>query len=74
MKRVMKLLVHELTKNNVHDGPVLPGLLDQFDGPLDQVSADKAYDSFRCHGAIHARGARPVIPPKKGAAAHKFVR
>ncbi len=62
-----EILAHKLTMNNVHDGPVLPGLLDQIDTPLDQVSADGAYDSFRCHGAIHNRGARPVIPPKKGA-------
>jgi len=62
-----EILAHELTMNNVHDGPVLPGLLDQIDKPLDQVSADTAYDSFRCHRAIHGRGARPVIPPRKGA-------
>ena len=62
-----EILVHELTGNNVHDGPVLPGLLDQINGPIDQVSADPAYDSFRCHRAIHDRGARPAIPPRKGA-------
>jgi len=38
------------------------------DGPLEQVSADKAYDSFTNHKAILARGGRPVIPPRKGAA------
>ena len=62
-----EILAHELTMNNVHDGPVLPGLLDQIDKPLDQVSADTAYDSFRCHRAIHERNARPAIPPRKGA-------
>lgn len=55
-----EILAHKLMMNNVHDGPILPGL-------LDQVSADTAYDSFRCHRAIHGRGARPVIPPRKGA-------
>jgi len=58
---------HDLTMNNVHDGPILPGLLDQVDSPIDQVSADTAYDSFRCHRAICDRHARPVIPPRKGA-------
>lgn len=62
------ILTHKLTLSNVHDGPVLPKLLAQIDGPLEQVSADKAYDSFGCHKAILAKGARPVIPPRKGAA------
>jgi len=62
------ILTHKLTLSNVHDGPVLLKLLDQIEGPLEQVSADKAYDSFGCHKAILAKGARPVIPPRKGAA------
>ena len=65
-----EILVHELTLNDVHDGLVLPDLLDQFQGAVDQVSADKAYDSLRCHRAIHDRGARAVIPPRKGASIH----
>ena len=32
------------------------------------VSAGKGHDSFSCHRAILAIGARPVIPPKTGAA------
>ena len=63
-----EVLAHKLTPSNVHDGPVLPALLAQIEGPLEQVSADKAYDSFGGHRAILARGARPVIPPRKGAA------
>ncbi len=31
------------------------------------LHADKAYDSFSCHRAIHYRGVRPVIAPQKGA-------
>jgi hypothetical protein len=63
-----EVLAHKLTPSNAHDGPALPGLLAQIDGPLEQVSADKAYDSFGCHKAILAKDARPVIPPRKGAA------
>ena len=63
-----EILAHELTESNAHDAPVLPKLLAQIEGPLEQVSADKAYDSFGCHKAILARDARPVIPPRKGAA------
>lgn len=62
------ILTHKLTLSNEHDGPVLPELLAQVEGPLEQVSADKAYDSFGCHKAILAKGANPVIPPRKGAA------
>jgi len=63
-----EVLAHELTLSNVHDSPVLPKLLAQIDGALVQVTADKAYDGFSCHKAILAKGARPVIPPRKGAA------
>jgi len=63
-----EILAHKLTASNVGDGAVLPELLAQIEGPLEQVSADKAYDSFANHKAILARDARPVIPPRKGAA------
>jgi DDE family transposase len=63
-----EMLAHKLTTSNVNDGPVLPDLLAMIDGPLEQVSADKAYDSLANHKAILARDARPVIPPRKGAA------
>jgi transposase len=63
-----EILAHRLTPSNVHDGPVLPKLLDQIEGPLTQVSADRAYDSFANYKAILTRNARPVIPPRKGAA------
>jgi len=63
-----EVLAHELTASNVHDGPILPKLLEELEAPLAQVSADKAYDSFACHKAILAKDARPVIPPRKGAA------
>ena len=34
------ILAHKLTRSNVHDGPVLPELLAQVEGPLEQVSAE----------------------------------
>jgi hypothetical protein len=63
-----QVLAHQLTPSNVNDGPILPELLDRIEGPLGQVSADMAYDSFRSHKAILAKEARPTIPPRKGAA------
>jgi len=38
------------------------------EGPLKQVSTDKAYDSFGGHKSVLAKGVNPVIPPRKGAA------
>lgn len=58
---------HQLTPNTVGDGDMLPALLDEVEVPLEQVSADGAYDSFKCHRAVYEREARPVIPPRKGA-------
>lgn len=66
--RTGALHAHALTASEVHDGAELEGLLARSDAPIAAVCADKAYDSFDCHAAILARQARPVIPPRKGAA------
>ena len=66
--RTGALHAHALTESGVHDGAELEGLLAGTDAPIAAVCADKAYDSFECHAAILARDARPVIPPRKGAA------
>lgn len=63
-----ELLAHSLTPNARHDGQELTGLLDAVEGPVAAVCGDGAYDGFASHAASHARGARPVIPPRKGAA------
>jgi IS5 family transposase len=63
-----QLHAHALTPSEVHDGAELEGLLAGIDAPIAAVCADKAYDAFDVHAAILARGARPVIPPRKGAA------
>ena len=49
------------------DCEVLPELLEQVDGELEQVSGDGAFDTRDCYDAIDARGARAAIPPKRGA-------
>ena len=63
-----EILAHTLTGSDHHDGPELPDLLAKVKEPVAVVSADKGYDSFACHRAIPAIGARPVIPPRTGAA------
>jgi hypothetical protein len=49
-----------VTTNGVGDGEVLPALLDQFDDPIAQLSADGAYDGHGCYQAIEAREAKAV--------------
>lgn len=66
--RTGELHAHALTPSETHDGAELEGLLAGIDAPIAVVCADKAYDAFDAHAAILARGARPVIPPRKGAA------
>jgi Transposase DDE domain len=63
-----EILAHALTPSQTHEGDELPGLLAGIDTPVAAVYGDKAYDAFDIHSAILARGARPVIPPRKGAA------
>jgi hypothetical protein len=66
--RTGALCAHALTASEAPDGGELDGLLAAVAAPIAAVCADKAYDSFDCHAAILARGAQPVIPPRKGAA------
>ena len=64
-----EILAHCLTDRDQADNSQLEPLLDQIEGSIDKVSADGAYDSHACHNAIVARGAKPLIPPRRGASA-----
>ena len=55
-----------ITNKEVVDPRVLPRLLKQVESSVERVYADGAYDSRECYRAIHQRGARAVIPPRKG--------
>ena len=55
------------TTNSISDGQMLPRLLQQVEQAICQVSADGGYDRRTCYEAIAARGARAVIPPRRGA-------
>lgn len=59
----------EVTSSNIGDAPMLPALLAQIppDQEIGSVTADGAYDTRKCHDAIAARNASPVIPPCKNA-------
>jgi transposase len=56
-----------ITARDVVDPRALPRLLETIEGPVGRVYADGAYDARGCYQAIHERGARAVIPPRKGA-------
>ena len=56
-----------VSTNDLHDSQALHDLLDAIDGPIDQVSADGAYDKRSCYEAIDLRQARAAIPPRTDA-------
>jgi hypothetical protein len=62
-----EIVASVLSTNDVGDSEVLPDLLQQVQGPIHQVSADGAYDTFGCHEAIAAHEARAAIPPRENA-------
>ena len=64
------IIAQVTTEREVTDDAVLPELLGQVDGPLEQVTTDGAYDTFAWYAAIVAREARPVIPPAVNAKDH----
>ncbi|BAQ67653.1 transposase [Rhodovulum sulfidophilum] len=63
----------EFTSSRQGDSPLLPELLSQIppDEPIDTVTADGAYDTRRCHGAIIERGADAIIPIRRNGRAWK---
>lgn len=63
----------EMTSNRIGDAPVLPALLAQIptEERIGSVTADGIYDTKGCHGAIVARGAEAIIPPRRNARAWK---
>ena len=61
----------ELTESGVHDSRMLPVLLKQIPGDINQVSCDGAYDTKACYKAIGKRGGTATIPPRRNAKSWK---
>ena len=61
------ILARSVTDHSVADHEERPGLLDQIDEPLQQVSADGAYDKRNAYDAIRDRDALAPLPPRRGA-------
>lgn len=53
--------------NDVSDAEVLPDLLEDLPGTIEQISADGAYDQRKCYDELNKHGAKAAIPPRKGA-------
>lgn len=62
-----RVLASSITDKDVLDRRAVAELLNQVEGQVGQVLGDGAYDYAVCYEAVHARGARAVIPPKQRA-------
>jgi Transposase DDE domain len=60
-----------ITNKDVVDPRGLPKLLKQIETPVKKVYADGAYDSRECYQTLSQRGARALIPPRKGSVVWK---
>jgi len=62
-----EIVASAVTTNDIKDSQVLGNWLEPVDEPINQVSADSAYDSFSLNQQILEQEAEPVIPPRKDA-------
>jgi IS5 family transposase len=62
-----QILAATVTDNSVADASALPDVLAQVAAPIQQVSADKAYDTRDTYALLRQRQARVTIPPRRGA-------
>jgi len=61
-----EIVAGAMTTADVHDSQVLANLLEGAEGPIEAVAGDGAYDTRDNYEAISNRGARAVIPPRRG--------
>jgi hypothetical protein len=63
-----QVIVSAVTSNDVSDDTAMLHMMDALDGiSLGDVLGDGAYDTIDCREAIHDRGGRQIIPPKRTA-------
>lgn len=63
----LDIVAVEVTDSVRLDGNYLPGLIEQIDGPIKQITGDGAYDKQNCYESAYQRGAKPVFPPQHNA-------
>ena len=61
-----QVVVALLTDATVVDPGTLPRQLERVAAPVERVYGDGAFDARACYRAIQQRGARAVIPPRRG--------
>ncbi|QJD31347.1 IS5 family transposase [Methylococcus geothermalis] len=57
----------EVTAVEWADGEVFEGLVEQVEGPIEQIAGDGAYDTRRAYEVAVSREARLVVPPRDNA-------
>lgn len=63
-----QVIVSAVTSNDISDDTAMLHMMDALDGvSLCNVLGDGAYDTIDCREAIHDKGGRQVIPPKRTA-------
>lgn len=65
--RTRDILVSKVTKAHTHDAKLLPYLLEQVKGKINQVTLDRQYDTANVYASILRKQAIPVIPPRRNA-------
>ena len=61
------ILAATMTESVRLDGNYLPGLIDQIEGSIDQITGDGAYDKRNCYEKAYERNAKAVFPPQHDA-------
>lgn len=67
----LDIVALDVTESVRLDGNYLPGLIQQIDAPIGQITGDGAYDKQNCYECAHQRGAKPVFPPQHNAAVQR---
>jgi hypothetical protein len=62
-----EIVIALMSDSNIHDADVFSDLMEQIDSPVEQVSADGAYDKRKVYDELMQRGIRAAIPPQDGA-------
>jgi len=67
----LDIVAMDVTDSVRLDGNYLPGLIEQIDAPIEQITGDGAYDKQNCYEAAYHCGAKPVFPPQHNAAVQR---
>ena len=66
-ERTLEIVAAGGSTNSISDGEMLPLMLREVSGAVEQVSADGIYDQRKVYDAINGRKARAAIPPRRSA-------